>query len=226
MGKKIYESCDRAIRILNRKSMKEFEALKLADFDSANVIRTVRKMYRKLAKQAEGQYRKVAHDAYMYGLMLCGPEWWQKAERMADKAVTKEWVRDILEQTDFVTLYRFDSETERKADRLVEAIAVVEGTGERGVALRNMKFNRNDQIDAALRLWTKQVGQYAVNMTDYAMLQAYDDAGIEEAEWLTEVGGANVCARCKALGGKRFKLDEFPSKPHIGCRCSSKPVVK
>lgn len=225
MEKKVYESCDRAIRILNRKSLKEFEALKLADFDSVNVIRTVRKMYRKLAKQAEQEYRKVAHDAYMYGLMLCGTEWFEKAEKMVEKAITKDWVRDILEQTDFVTLYRFDSETERKADRLVEAVGVIEGTGERGVALRNMRFNRNDQIDAALRLWTRQVGQYAINVTDYAMLMAYEDAGVDEAEWVTEKDD-KVCAHCGALSGRRFKLDEFPSKPHINCRCSSIPVVK
>lgn len=228
MEKKVYESCDKAIKILNRKSMKEFNSLKLADFDNLNVIRTVRKMYRKLAKQAEQEYRKVAYDAYMYGMWLCWLEWEErreKAEKMAEKAITKEWVREILEQTDFVTLYRFDSETERKADRLIEAIAVVEGSDERGAALRSMRFNRNDQIDGALRAWSKQVGQYAINVTDYAVLKAFKDAGVEEAEWVTETDH-RVCSYCHSMSGKRYKVDEFPSKPHINCRCTAKPVLK
>ena len=224
MAGKVYDSCDRAIKVLNRVSMKEFSKLKLADFDSLNVIRTVRKMYRKLAKEAEQEYRKVGYDAYLYGMMLCDFDR-KKAVKMAEKAVTAEWVRDILAETDFVTLYRFDSETARKADRLIEAIAAVEGTDDRGAALRSMKFNRNDQIDSALRNWSKQVGQYAINVTDYAVLQAFDDAGIKEAEWETEAD-QRVCSYCHSLSGKRYPLDEFPSKPHVNCRCTARPVLK
>lgn len=222
MEKNVYESCDRAIRILNRKSMKEFESLKLADFDSLNVIRTVRKMYRKLAKQAEEQYRKVAHDAYIYGMFLCGPDWYEKAERMSTKAVTNEWVRDILEQTDFVTLYRFVSETARKADRLIEAIAVVEGSDERGAALRSMRFNRNDQIDSALRLWSKQVGQYAINVTDYAVLKAFDDAGVDEVMWMSQRDD-KVCNVCLERDRRTYALDDVPPK-HLNCRCYLTPA--
>lgn len=224
MADKVYESCDRAIKVLNRKMLKEFNALKLADFDQLNVIRTVRKMYRKLAKQAEQEYRKVGYDGYLYGMMLCGFDR-KKAERMADRAITEEWVRDILSETDFVTLYRFDSETQRKADRLIEAIAAVEGTDDRGAALRSMKFNRNDQIDSALRQWSKQVGQYAINVTDYAVLKAFEDAGIEEAEWVTEAD-QRVCSYCHSMSGKRYTLEEFPSKPHVNCRCTAMPVIR
>lgn len=224
MADKVYESCDSAIKVLNRVSMKEFSRLKLADFDNLSVIRTVRKMYRKLSKQAEQEYFDVAYDGYIYGLLLCGIDR-DKAEKMADKAITSEWVRDILEQTDFVTLYRFDSETARKADRLIEAISVVEGFDDRGAALRSMRFNRNDQIDSALRQWSKQIGQYAINVTDYAVLKAFEDAGIEEAEWITEAD-EKVCSYCDSMSGKRYRIDEFPSKPHMNCRCTAMPVLK
>lgn len=224
MSDKVYESCDRAIKTMNRKILKEFSALKLADFDNLNVIGTVRKMYRKLSKQAEKEYMKVAHDAYIYGMLMCDMDE-KEAIREAKKEITKEWVMDILDRTDFVTLYRFSSETERKADRLIEAIAIVKSADERGAALRSMRFNRNDQIDSAMRLWSKQVGQYAINVTDYAILQAFEDAGIEEAEWETETD-QRVCSYCHSLSGKRYKLDEFPSKPHINCRCTAKPVFK
>lgn len=224
MADKVYEACDRAIKVLNRISMKEFSKLKTADFDGLNVIRTVRRMYRKLAKQAEQEYLGVGYDGYMYGMMLCGIDR-KEAVKMADKAITDEWIREILSETDFVTLYRFDSETARKADRLIEAIAAVEGTDDRGAALRNMKYNRNDQIDSALRNWSKQVGQYAINVTDYAVLMAYADAGIEKAEWETEAD-QRVCTYCHAMNGRRYLLDEFPSKPHVNCRCTARPVLK
>ena len=224
MEYKVYESCDTAIKALNRISLKEFSRLKLANFDNLNVIRTVRKMYRKLAKQAEKEYRKVGYDAYIYGMMLCDIDR-KKASKMAEKSITEEWIRDILTGTDFVTLYRFDSETVRKADRLIEAIAVVEGSDDRGTALRSMKFNRNDQIDSALRQWSKQIGQYAINVTDYAVLKAFEDAGIEEAEWVTEED-QRVCSYCHSMRGKRYSLEEFPSKPHVNCRCTAIPILK
>ena len=220
----VYGPCDRAIRVMNRESLKEFNKLKLADFDSLNVIRTVRRVYRKLAKKAEQQYYDVAYEAYMLGLMMCDVGT-KRTEPMAKKAITKEWVRDIPAETDFVTLYRFDSETARKADRLIEAITAVKDTDDRGAALRSMKFNRNDQIDSALRAWSKQVGQYAINVTDYAILLAFMDAGVEEAEWVTE-SDQKVCAYCHSMNGNRYKLEEFPSKPHINCRCTVKPVLK
>lgn len=219
----IYGPCDRAIKEMNRSSLKEFSRLKLADFDSLSVIRTIRRMYRKLAKQAEQEYFDVAYDAYILGLIMCGIDA-KRTDRMAEKAITKTWVDDVLKQTDFVTLYRFDTETERKADRLIEAIAAVEKADDRGAPIRSMKFNRNDQIDNALKQWSKQVGQYAINMTDYAMLQAFEDAGIDEAEWVTE-DDEKVCSFCNSMSGKRYKLSEYPSKPHINCRCYAKPVI-
>ena len=224
MGSEVYEPCDKAIKVLNRVSLKEFSKLKLADFDRLSVIRTVRQMYKRLAKRAEQEYRKVAIEAYCFGFLMCEPDEIGIA-MMAEKAITREWIREILEQTDFVTLYRFDTETARKADRLIEAMAVVENSGEHGAALRNMKFNRNDQIDSALRLWAKQIGQYAINVTDYAILRAFEDAGVEEVEWVTE-HDQRVCSHCHSMNGKRYKLENLPTKPHVNCRCTVRPILK
>ena len=134
----------------------------------------------------------------------------KKAHRMAEKAITAEWINRILSETDFVTLYRFDSEQERKAFRLAEALEVPE--------------NRNAEIDRALRLWSRQIGQYAINMTDAAMLQAMQDAGIEYAQWVT-MRDERVCHECRDLDGRVFPVDEFPPKPHYGCRCRMRPVM-
>ena len=117
MADKVYASCDRAIKVLNRESLREFNKLKLADFKSTNVIRTVRKMYRKLAKKAEEEYLDVGYDAYLYAMMMCDIDR-KEALKMVDDAITGEWIRQILEETDFVTLYRFDSETASGQSRL------------------------------------------------------------------------------------------------------------
>ena len=224
MDKGIYGPCDRAIKSMNRSNLKAFGQLKLADFDELSVIRTVRKVYRKAAKEAERHYFEIAYEAYILGLVMCGMDM-RKAGKMADKAITKEWVDDILTQTDFVTLYRFDTETERKADRLIESIAVADDVSGRGDARRNIVINRDAQIDQALKLWVNQLAQYAINMTDYAVLNAFSDAGIEEAEWVTE-DDEKTCSVCKSLDGNVYRLENFPSKPHPRCRCSARPVLK
>ena len=220
----IYGPCDRAIKSMNRKNLKAFGQLKLANFDELSVIRTVRKVYRKAAREAEKEYFEVAYEAYILGLLMCGVDA-KKTSKMADKAITKEWVDDVLTQTDFVTLYRFDTEAERKADRLIEAIAVADDVNEHGDARRNIVINRDAQIDQALKLWVNQLAQYAINMTDYAVLNAFADAGIEEAKWVTE-DDEKTCSVCKQLDGNVYRLENFPSKPHPKCRCSAKPVLK
>ena len=220
----IYGPCDRAIKVMNRSNLKAFGQLKMADFDNLNVISTVKKVYRKAAKEAEKHYFEIAYEAYILGLVMCGVDV-KKAGRMADKAITKEWVDDVLTQTDFVTLYRFDTETERKAERLIETIAVTDDVSGRGDARRNIVINRDAQIDQALNLWVNQLSQYAINMTDYAVLNAFDDAGIEEAEWVT-AGDEKTCSRCASMDGKKYPLVNFPSKPHPRCRCTARPVLK
>ena len=107
-----------------------------------------------------------------------------------------------------MTLYRFDSETERKAYRLAETLEVAP--------------NRDAEIDKALRAWSQQLAQYAINMTDYAMVQAMDDAGIEYAEWV-DMHDEKVCRECRHRNGQVYKLDEIPTK-HAHCRCRLRPV--
>lgn len=201
-----YEACDKAISAMNREMVESFGRLKLADWDRVNVIRTVTAVYREAVKKAVRRYLKVARDAYGYGMHLCGMD---ADPEKARNAITEDWVDEILEETDFVTLYRFYSEAERKAYRLAETLEV--------------SRDRNREIDKALRYWSQQLGQYAINFTDYAVIQAFEDMGAEEVEWDT-VKDERRCHACGDLDGKRFKLSEVPPKPHIGCRCHLKPV--
>jgi len=205
----VYAACDKAIQAMNRENVEAFGRLKMAKWDEVNVIRTVKAVYTASAKRARKRYYEVAFEAYLLGMAMCGMDP-KKAHEMAEKAITEEWVAGVLHDTDFVTLYRFDTETDRKAYRLAEALEATE--------------NRNAEIDKALRLWSQQLGQYAINMTDYAVVQAFQDAGIQEVQWVSE-GDQRVCNECYSMDGQTFYIDEIPPKPHWGCRCSLLPIT-
>lgn len=205
----VYDEADKAIKAINRLNVEAFGRLKMAKWDEVNIIRTVVAVYRNSAKQARKRYRKVAYEAYMLGWYLCGLDE-RDGAKSARKAINERWVNQVLSETDFVTLYRFDSETERKAYRLAETLEV--------------SPDRNSEIDKALRYWSRQIGQYAINMTDYAMIQAYEDAGVEKVRWVTQKD-EKVCKECGSLDEKVFPLDEIPPK-HLNCRCYLVPVIE
>lgn len=204
----VYEACDKAIRAMDRENVEAFGRLKMTKWDEVNVIRTVKAVYTASSRRARKRYYEVGFEAYLLGHALCGTEP-KTAHQMAEKAITEDWVNGILSETDFVTLYRFDSETERKAYRLAEALEVPE--------------RRNEEIDKALRLWSKQLGQYAINVTDYAVIQAFMDAGVKIVEWISQRDD-RVCNECYSYNGQHFRIDEIPTKPHWGCRCHWKPL--
>lgn len=206
----VYAAADRAIENMNRWNVEAFGQLKAKNFESIHLIREVTALYRKSAKKAKRQYYEIAFEAYLIAMALVGEDP-KEAMKKADQSITEKWVEDVLDTTDFVTLYRFDSEMERKAYRLAEALEIPEV--------------RNQEIDKALRAWSRQLGQYAINFTDYAMVQAYQDAGIEEVEWITERDD-RVCHECMDLDGKIFKIEDLPPKPHLNCRCKFRGIIK
>ena len=206
----IYSACDKAIQAMNRWSLDDFGKLKLADWDDVNVIRTVKAVYTRGAKRARKRYYEVAFEAYLLALAMCEiPA--DKAHRMAEKAITEKWVDKVLQDIDFITMYRFDTETERKAYRLAETLEV--------------SNDRDHEINKALRAWSQQLAQYALNVTDYAVIEAFEDAGIEEVIWISEKDGRE-CKACNSYNGKRFRIEDLPRKPHYGCRCHLVPVLK
>ena len=205
---KIYAACDRAIKNMNREALRDFGSLKMAKWDEVHVIRTVMAVYRKQMRKAKQEYYEVAFEAYLLSLMMCDiPK--DKAYDMAEKAITNEWVDSLIETVDPLTGYRFDTEMERKAHRLAEVLEVA--------------TNRAQEIDKALRYWSQQCGQYAINATDYAVLDAYRAAGVKEVKWLT-VDDERRCQTCGERHGRVYELDNVPAKSHLGCRCRLVPV--
>ena len=205
----LYAACDKAIQGMDRENLEAFGRLKMSKWDEVNLIRTVGAMYRRMARKAKRRYYEVAFEAYLLGLWMCGISG-KKAHKMAEKAITDDWIDEWLEETDFVTLYRFNSETERKAYRLAEALEVSE--------------DRNLEIEKALRAWIRQLGQYAINFTDYAVIKAFTDAGVEYVRWVT-MQDERVCVECRGYDGNVYKIDEVPPK-HWNCRCHLSPATK
>lgn len=205
-----YGACDKAIQAMNRENLEAFTRLKGMKWDELNVIRTVKTVYTASARRARKRYYEVGFEAYLLAMSMCGTEP-KKAHRMAEKAITEEWVKRILTETDFVTMYRFDAETERKAYRLAEALEVTDKPAQ--------------EIDKALKQWSQQLGQYAINVTDYAVIDAFEDAGVKIVEWVSEKDN-RVCRECHAYDGQHFRIDEIPPKPHLGCRCRLRPVFR
>lgn len=206
----VYAAADKAIQEMNRDAQRDFRKLALADWDEVNVIQTVSRVYRTQAKKARRKYYEVAFEGYLMALYLY-ELYGKDAYRMADDALTAEWLDMLLGRPDPVTKYSFDAETERKATRLAEAIEASPAPAQ--------------EVEKALRYWSKQLGQYAINATDEAMMQAYEDAGVEEVMWLT-AEDERVCAECGPRHGKIYPIDKVPPKPHWGCRCILVPVKR
>ena len=219
-----YGPADKAIALMNRDNLRAFGRLKMANFDRVNIIQEVLRLYREQAKKAKKRYREIGIEAYLLGLMMIDDGLrGSKAMRKAKKAITDGWIEMLMSETDFVTLYRFNSETERKAQRLIEALSIVGEIAKGREPWQNPKETRNTLIDQALRAWSKQLGQYAINVTDAAVIQALDDAGVGWVQWLTEHDN-RVCTDCHQLDGRVFRINEVPAKPHWNCRCRLAPA--
>lgn len=204
----IYEAADKAIKSMNRRNQKLFSKLRLAKFDELHVIRAVGEAYDDSMRYAEQQYQQVAQEAYIAAQLKAGISRGQAVKNA--RKIDRDWILDMLEEYDLVTLYRFDTETERKKQRLVEALVAA--------------HNKNAEIEKALRYWTLQLAQYADNAVDRATILAFKDAGVKYLRWNTERDD-RVCEVCEELDGKVFPIEKYPPKQHFRCRCWPSPVL-
>lgn len=201
----MYEYTDRVIKKLNASYLRLFTRLKLISFDELNIITTVKEIYQKCLKMAKKRYLDIARHYFDKAYALAGG----KNKKAADDWINNDWLLDMLEEYDPVTLYRFMPEFERKQQRLIEALIA--------------SHKKNAEVDKALKYWALQSNQYADNVTDRATLDGYKAAGIKRVRWITEKDG-KVCPVCRKLDMRVFDIDKVPSKPHYRCRCYLLPV--
>lgn len=204
-----YDAADRAIRDMNKRNLRAFDRLKTLKFDEANILSEVTKVYKESRRLAIKRYLAIAILSYELALIECGYDH-ERAKKDADDDIMEDWILDMLEDYDEVTLYRFNEETERKAARLAEAIIA--------------SHNKAEEVDKALRLWSLQVAQFADNTVVRATKDAYAEAGVEKVEWVAEKDD-RVCSTCDKRDGKIYTLDNVPPIPHFRCRCTLVPVL-
>ena len=204
----IYDAADKAIRAMNRQNLKAFNRLKLAKWDEINLIHQVSKVYDDSTRMAQQRYYEIAFEAFIVAMLETKADN-KEATLLAEESITNDWILDMLEEVDPVTLYAFLPEKERKKQRLTEALAVT--------------VDRNTEVDKALRYWTVQVGQYADNSVYNARLEAFRRSGVRRVLWVSQAD-EKVCDECETRNGQIFDIDNVPPPPHYGCRCHLVPV--
>lgn len=204
----VYEPLDKALVEINRYNLREFGKLRLAPKDELNVIRQVRTVYSDSTKLMQKRFRKACEDAFWMYLVLCGMDT-DKALRMASGEITATWLYERMSEIDQVTRYRFIDEADRKEKRLMESMTIPEG--------------RDEAVDGALKLWTRQIGWFGIHVTDRAALQAMQEMGVEKVRWNSEKDGKQ-CGECDERDGTVYAIGKVPPKPHHGCRCWLTPV--
>lgn len=204
----IYDVADKAVQEMNRLNLKAWNRLKMAKWDEISVIRAVGKVYDDSVQLAIRRYYEIALEAFIVALYQANvppPE----ATKMGAETINTDWVLEMLEEADPVTLYIFLTEAERKKQRLIETLAAT--------------LNKNAEIDKALKYWTMQIGQYADNSVYRARLDAFRAVGIERVRWVTQEDN-RVCTDCEPLDGQVFAIEDVPPPQHYGCRCYLVPA--
>ena len=202
-----YKYADKAIRDMNRRNLRSFDKLKQLRFDELIILQSVSKTYSDSINLAKKRYWQIATDAYIEALVLAGIDR-EKAEDMAEDSITEDWVLDMLEEYDPVTLYQFLPEAERKKQRLVEALIAAHDKGQ--------------EVERALRLWTRQIAHYADKSVDEGTIDAFKKAGVKKVKWVT-ADDEKVCRVCRERNGKIYPIEKIPARPHYHCRCTWEP---
>lgn len=205
----MFEYADKAIRDMNRRNIKSFRRLRQLKFDELNILGEVTDVYDKIARVARKWYLEIARHAYIAALIALG-ESEREAKEAASEEITEDYIIEMLDEYDPVTLYQFMPEIERKKQRLIEALIA--------------SHKKQSEIDKALRYLTLQLSQYADKAELEATLQAYKDAGIKKVRWITQED-EKVCGTCAPRDGKVYDIDDVPERPHYRCRCELQPVL-
>lgn len=203
----MYEFTDKVISAMNRRIVSLFEDSKrLIRQDELNVISGSKKLYTELSEHAYAGFlrisKKAYKDAHARSLTVI------PASEKKERTVSKAWLMDKLTDYDPITGYIFTREVSRKRARFAESV---------------ISQRKSEDFKRAMHLWAMMVAQYAIETTDNAAMQAYEDDGVKYVRWNTEED-ERVCEICKSRNNQIYEIDKVPSKPHYGCRCYMTPV--
>ena len=196
----IYDFTDKIVGTLSRIYIGKFNKLKNISYQELNIMQSVKVVYEEVDLRTREYYLLLAKKVYKLISEYYDFEF-------IEEVLTMDWIVKQLELYDPVTKYVYIHEVERKSARLAEALIASE--------------NKVAEIERGRNLWYRQAKQFADNIVNAAVMQAYDDNDVEYVQWVTE-DDERVCAACDALEGKIFLVSEAPPFQHIGCRCDKK----
>lgn len=208
-----FSFADKAMKDMNRRNLRSFGKLKQLKFDELNILAAVNDTYGDSIALAKKRYKQIAVDAFIEALLEIAYSI-ESASKLAEETITDDWVLDMLEDYDPTTLYQFLPEAERKKRRLVEAIVATQKPPKGKIK----GVGPSQEIDKALRIWTRQVAQYADRSVVDGTIDGYKEAGVKQVKWIA-VDDEKTCHECKKLDGKIFPIDNVPPRPHYNCRC-------
>lgn len=194
-----YTTTDKVINYLNKQYLKLFRRARgITDFDELNVIEMSHEIYDEALRVTRQEMTRLADTVYK-----------RYRKNPGDSELGMVWVLALMAAYNPVTKYIYDNEAERKRARFAESLIAGETPAE--------------DVERSLRLWVAQNKQLAEDVTFDALIQAYEDDGIEDVEWVTHKDDLR-CAECKSRDGKIYPISEVPSKPHMRCRCYVRPA--
>ena len=196
----MYDYTDIILHYLERQLIKRFRKLKsILHIDEISVMQMTAEVYADVEQLIRKMFVQLAVHAY------------KDAAEKSDKIPDFYWLDVLLTDYDPVAKYIFTNELERKRAKLAEAMLSVGDVAK--------------EVDAGMRAVAFMIKEFAVRITDEAVMKAFRDDGVKYARWVTEHDG-RVCDVCMARDGKIYPLAKFPDKPHYGCRCTRERVVK
>lgn len=207
----LFDYTDRIIKLQNRKFLVWFSKLNnITDYDELNVFDKVKSVYENCDSVMRECMRVLIYKVY--------PKCFKEVKKKADEDIWEEyldlWLDDELDAYDPTMKYAYTTEVERKQARCAESILAVKD-----------KSKAKAEVKTALRYWSKMCANFADIITIDAQIKAYKDAGVKKVKWIA-MDDASVCIECVELNGKIFDIDKVPPRPHIGCRCILKPILK
>ena len=196
MAQNPYRIADKATELLTRKAIKRFEAAKAKarqlKFDELEVLSITKELYKDLERDNEKTFLELAQERY------------QEAEPHGEEPPDRKWLLALLLAYNATLKWQYIHEVERKQAYTAEGI--------------NSSAAKVAEFRKGLSKWSQMTKWFAIEVSDAATLEAYEDAGVKYIVWNTMMDGRE-CGTCEDRNGKVYPIHAIPPKPHPGCRC-------
>lgn len=210
----VYRHADKSLKRLYKLAEALFQRLAItARWDEINVISTVKAQYRELDGAATQEYEKIAQAAYEDAKAEIVKVLPEKESDLT--GLRRLFVLALLSNYDAKTEYRYDSEWQRKSDRMAESLMAVTGADLNSPVLNTPAIRA--ALQRGLNLMNGQFRNMADTVTDEARIEAFAQAGIKEVVWHTQQD-ERVCEECRERDNHVYPLYGVPPK-HRRCRC-------